>query len=190
MPKGAPYIQPSQRENWETPPDLFDALWTEYGGFDFDPFCTPDQYTARRVLANGGTICVPPDFPNVAGCERAQNAQGHIWLDGLAQPWHGKVWMNSPYGLFLRKSVAKAVHEVECGNAGMVMALVPSRTDVQWWQQYVVSSIAFDRFSPENNWTAEAHSQLTEVRFLKSRLQFVGAPDPATFPSAIVIWRR
>ena len=53
MPKGTPYIQPAQKDSWETTKDLFDALWEEADGFDMDPCCTPEPYTAKRVLTAG-----------------------------------------------------------------------------------------------------------------------------------------
>lgn len=53
---------------WLTPPHVYQAL----GEFDLDPCAAPGWPTARR----------------------------HIILpeDGLTTPWHGRVWLNPPYG--------------------------------------------------------------------------------------------
>jgi len=168
MPLGTPYIQPAQKNDWETPRDLFDALWEESDGLDFDPCCTPDQYTAKRVLEAGGTICVPD------GLNAREVGGSRILVDGLAQPWHGKVFMNPLYGLALRKWVPKAVEEVRSDRCEFVKALLPSKTDTQWFQKYVVPLI---------------HRDPRSVRFLKGRLTFAGAPAPAGFASVIVVWR-
>jgi hypothetical protein len=193
--KGTPYIQPAIRTDYETPTDLFDALWEEVGGFTFDPCCTPDQYTAQRVLNHGtpvrdgvdyrGRICIPPPAEHERYQMSSDAVASRILIDGLAQPWHGKVFMNSPYGLALRKWVPKAVHEVECGNAELVVALVPAKTDTQWWQEYVLTRARF-----EWDWHVDAHTQTTDVRFLKGRLTFRGETGPAGHASAIVVWRR
>lgn len=179
MPKGTSYIQPAQSQDWETPQDLFNSLWNEFGGFDMDPCCTPEQYTAIQVFSRGGTICVPDGF-------NAREVGGsRILVDGLTQPWHGKVFMNPPYGLALRKWVPKAVEEVRSGRVKLVVALLPSKTDTIWWQQYVLTSV---RRYDDADYPAVVTGQANDVRFLKGRLTFGGAPDPAGFASAIVVW--
>ena len=183
MPKGTSYIQPAQKSSWETPKDLFDALWEEADGFDCDPCCTPEQYTARRIMEHGtpvangldykGVICIPPPGD---GMEYHIDVplRERVLIDGLAQPWHGKVFMNPPYGLALRKWVPRAVEMVKTGAAESVWALLPAKTDTQWFQAHVVPRLL------------EAPG---EVRFLKGRLTFGGAPDPAGFASVVVVWR-
>lgn len=60
----------SQTDEWLTPPEIIRAL----GAFDLDP-CAP-------VLRPWDT------------------ARNHYTIEdnGLALPWHGRVWMNPPYG--------------------------------------------------------------------------------------------
>ena len=53
---------------WLTPPHIIEAL----GPFDLDPCGHPNWETATR------RICLPDD--------------------GLATDWHGRVWLNPPYG--------------------------------------------------------------------------------------------
>ena len=50
----------------------------------------------------------------------------------------------------------------------MVM-LCAARTDTLYWHEIIMKTAA-------------------EVRFIKGRIKFGGAPHPAPFPSAIIIW--
>lgn len=87
--------------------------------------------------------------------------------DGLAQPWAGEsVWVNPPYGNVIAEWVAKAHRESV--NATVVM-LVPARTDTRWWHKHVEG--------------------VAEVRFVKGRIRFVGAPYNAPFPCALLVYR-
>ena len=54
--------------------------------------------------------------------------------DGLSKSWDGeRVFMNPPYGREIGKWVKKASE-----TKGLVVCLVPSRTDTKWWQNYVI----------------------------------------------------
>lgn len=87
--------------------------------------------------------------------------------DAFRLQWRGTVWLNPPYGRGINRWLAKAkVSAVE--NGATVVVLVPSRTDTNWWMD---------------------HARFGEVRFLKGRLKFKGAPTSAPFPSALVIFR-
>lgn len=104
-------------------------------------------------------------------CASADNAKCADYFtvadDGLAQDWSpGPVFMNPPYGDTIIEWVAKAW--AEAGRGVLVVGLVPARTDTEWWHRYVIRE---------------------DVRFVKGRLRFGGSPNPAPFPSAVVIWR-
>jgi phage N-6-adenine-methyltransferase len=86
--------------------------------------------------------------------------------DGLKRAWSGTCWLNPPYGREIGPWLAKARLESELGST--VVCLVPARTDTAWWQSEVMHS--------------------SEIRLLKGRLTFEGAPSPAPFPSAVVIF--
>ena len=182
MPKGTPYIQPAQKNDWETPRDLFDKLWDEADGYDMDPCCRVTDYTAQKVLQAGGTALTLRGRYTAAGWQE----QG----DGLTLPWHGKVFMNSPYGLALRKWVPKAVEEVRSGRVEFVTALLPSKTDTQWWQEYILRIAYKSGPDGDRTYVGGTKAAASEVWFLKGRLTFGGAPDPAGFASVIVVWRR
>jgi len=88
--------------------------------------------------------------------------------DGLAVRWgHAICWMNPPYGREIGKWIAKASAEAQKGAT--VVALLPARTDTRWFHDFIYGK--------------------HEVRFLRGRLKFVGAPSSAPFPSIIVVFR-
>lgn len=91
--------------------------------------------------------------------------------NGLDQEWYGLCFLNPPYGTQISKWIAKARHEAEAGRA-TVVALIPARTDTRYWHEHI-----FD--------------VADEIRFLKGRVHFTkgDVTGPATFPSAIVVWR-
>jgi hypothetical protein len=64
--------------------------------------------------------------------------------------------------------MAKARMEAEAGRAGLVIALVPARTDTRWWHDHVAGK--------------------ADVWLLRGRLSFGDGTMAAPFPSAIVAW--
>jgi len=97
---------------WRTPPALLRKLYAVFGTFELDP-CSP---TANRRKA-------------------PVRARMHFTQadNGLALPWHGRVFVNPPYGREIRLWVQKAHREVSEGRAELVAALLPARTDTKWW---------------------------------------------------------
>jgi len=84
-------------DEWLTPPEILAAL----GPFDLDP-CSPHE--SRRPWATAAKHYCKED-------------------DGLSQEWHGRVWMNPPFGREATKWMRKlAAH----GNG---IALIPARTE-------------------------------------------------------------
>jgi ParB-like chromosome segregation protein Spo0J len=92
-------------------------------------------------------------------------AQNHFSIedDGLSQEWHGRIYMNPPYGHEIKKWTEKLCQEHTAGRTIEAIALVPARTDTQWWLQL--------RDFP--------------VCFVTGRLKFVGNVESAPFPSAV-----
>ena len=95
------------KDEWLTPPSLIQAL----GEFDLDP-------------------CAPVVRP-------WKTARDHFTIedDGLAQPWHGRVWCNPPYGRQTFIWLEKLAHHREGG-----IALIFARTETtgfhkQIWQK-------------------------------------------------------
>lgn len=93
--------------------------------------------------------------------------------DGLAQPWRGVCWMNPPYGRGIGAWIAKAARSAREGAT--VICLLPSRTDTAWWHDYCEPVLR--------------GRTPGEVVFLRGRLKFGGCPNPAPFPSVIVVFK-
>lgn len=89
-----------------------------------------------------------------------------VHQDAFRLQWRGAVWLNPPYSRGIERWLEKAKKSAIEGAT--VVCLVPARTDTNWW---------FD------------HARFGEVRFIKGRLKFVGAPSAAPFPSALIIFR-
>jgi len=127
---------------WETPPDVFGGLNCEFR-FTLDPCCVDKTAKCKQYFT-------PED-------------------DGLAQSWAGqRVFMNPPYGRDIGKWMEKAFHESR-DNDALVVCLVPSRTDTEWWHRYA--------------------TRAADIRYYKGRVTFVGAESPAPFPVAVVVFR-
>jgi hypothetical protein len=84
--------------------------------------------------------------------------------DGLAQKWHGRVYMNPPYGRVIGSWVEKLVLEYKAGRVPQAIALLPARTDTRWMARL--------RDYPRC--------------FLRGRLKFSGHKNSAPFPSVVV----
>lgn len=88
--------------------------------------------------------------------------------DGLSQSWEGHTaFINPPYK-YTKLWVEKACDEYIKNGVTSVL-LIPARPDTKAWQEIIAPYAA-------------------QIRFLKGRIKFVGAKDPAPFPSAVVIF--
>lgn len=85
--------------------------------------------------------------------------------DALTQRWDGICWMNPPFGN-QDKWVKKAYQESQLGS--VIICLLPSRTNTNWWHDYVMKG---------------------EVRFIRGRPKFKGAKYGLPQPLSIVIFR-
>lgn len=156
--------------DWATPKETFDALWDEFGPFDLDPCGQKEvHYSAWRIVQRGG---------------RCYDGSTML-LNGLTQPWNGKVWLNPPYGRQMPHWIEKAVTEIEVGNVELVCALIPARTDTRMWQKYILKQVGPFRGV---NYCVDAQAKIEVVRFLPGRLKFGDTKSPAPFPSAVVVW--
>jgi phage N-6-adenine-methyltransferase len=143
-------MRTSLDDTWTTPKDFFDKINKEFN-FGLD------------AAALQASTLVPdnwygPDHPDTSR------------RDGLTRQWNTDtdkpIWLNPPYGRVIKQWVAKAAQEAWVG--GVVVCLVPARTDTSWWHDHCI---------------------MHEVRFLRGRLKFGGSKNSAPFPSALVIMR-
>lgn len=88
--------------------------------------------------------------------------------DGLTRPWAGRVFVNPPYGRGVLAWLERA--HLTAQEGGEVAMLLPARVDTAWFHTYGARADA--------------------VCFWRGRLTFVGAPDPAPFPSAVLYYGR
>ena len=96
--------------DWYTPKWIFDAIGLQ---FDLDP-CQPE----------GGV----PWIPATSYYTIADN--------GLSSEWHGRVWLNPPYGKFTKDWLAK-MHQHRNG-----ISLLFARTDCAWFHDYCAKADA------------------------------------------------
>lgn len=101
-------------------------------------------------------------LPENAKCSKFYTPQDN----GLLQPWEGTCWCNPPYGRDVGKWVKKAYESAI--NGATVVMLLPARTDTRWFHDYI--------------WG------YAEIRFIKGRLKFGNAVNPAPLPSMLVVF--
>ncbi len=118
---------------WFTPPHVFEALGLE---FDLDP-CSPP----------GGLPWIP--------AKRFYAKEE----DGLSRPWHGRIWLNPPYG---RGETERWLAKL--ADHGDGIALVPNRSDAMWWHAIV--------------------PRATALCFVRGRIRFLRPGLPASSPPA------
>lgn len=133
-------------DHWSTPPKLVTAMESEFGRFDLDPCCRPETAKAEKFYTQVD--------------------------DGLSNPWNGKIWLNPPYSN-PAPWLKKAIQETESGRASIVVALLPSCTDTNWFHAYVLGR--------------------SEVRYMRGRITFCdwnGKPSGRSrFASMLAIYR-
>ena len=131
----------STHGNWETPQKVFDTL-NEIFDFTLDVCATPETSKCGLFFST------------------AENA--------LEQSWEGySCYMNPPYGKEIIQWVRKASQEQHKPNT-TVVALLPNRTDTDWYQEYV-----------------------TKARYLiiiRHRLRFSNSKNSAPFPSVVAVF--
>ena len=132
-------LQSSTSAEWYTPPVIIDRVLAVLGRIDLDPCADPGR-----------------SIPAAAHFTVAE--------DGLAQAWHGRVYMNPPYGREIIHWIRKLRQEYEEGRVEAAIALIPARPDTQWWK--------LTRGHPRCH--------------IEGRLKFSGHKNSATFPSALV----
>ena len=131
----------SKTNEWATPQDFFDILNKEFK-FNLDPCATKEN----------------------AKCKKFYTEQD----DGLKQTWDKfRVFCNPPYGREIGKWVKKGSEAM----GGVVVMLLPARTDTRYFHQYIYKKRG------------------VEIRFLKGRLKFGGSKMSAPFPSMVVIFK-
>jgi phage N-6-adenine-methyltransferase len=131
----------STGNQWQTPEHIVDRAIDVLGAIDLDP-CSNSKNAP----------------------ESAAKIRYALEEDGLSRVWHGRVWMNPPYGRAIGKWVEKLCSEYETGDVTAAVALLPARTDTQWWQRIAGYPICM----------------------IRGRLRFGEYRSSAPFPSAVM----
>jgi phage N-6-adenine-methyltransferase len=128
--------QGTGENEWYTPVDIIRVARSVLGAIDLDP--------ASSEQAQG----------NVQALQYFTLAD-----DGLAQPWHGKVWLNPPYAQpHIENFADKMIEEVTAGRVTAAIMLTHNYSDTAWFQKLATKANA--------------------VCFPRGRIRFV-APDGA-----------
>lgn len=131
----------SRSVEWYSPRSVIERAVRTLGRIDLDP-CSNSRHT--------------PAVP----------AERHFTVEdnGLLRPWHGRVYMNPPYGRDVDRWVRRLCDFHRSGDVPAAVALLHARTDTRW----------FDRLAE--------HAKC----FVRGRLTFSGAAHAAPFPSVVV----
>ena len=97
----------------------------------------------------------------------ADDALRVSWRELCRREQIAAVWLNPPYSRRIDRWTDKAIREAAADLP--VVVLVPARTDTAWFGRLADAA--------------------TEIRFVRGRVRFEGAPAGAPFPSAIVVLR-
>lgn len=130
-------------------------------------WCMPVA-VVERVLEVLGAIDLDPcsnshDNPVIPAAQHFTREDG-----GLAHEWHGRVYMNPPYGLRIGAWIDKLLESYHQGSVTEAIALLPARPDTRW----------FDRLRGAT------------ICFIKGRLTFRGAPAARPSPRCWSTWVR
>ena len=137
-------LMTSDKNYWETPQTFFDELNKEFN-FTLDVASTDENAKTKNHFT--------------------------IESDGLSNKWKGNVFCNPPYGKEIGLWVKKA-YEESLTNNGVIVLLIPARTDTRYWHDYIFG-------------------KAKDIRFLRGRLKFElngEAKQSAPFPSAVIVY--
>lgn len=159
----------SASEEWYTPSHILERVYQVLGIPDLDPCC------------NEGTPIV--------------NADSYLRKkdNGLVHSWHGRVYLNPPYGRDMIRWAKKMKSEYESGNVKEMIALVPARVDTSWWWELREYSVGFitgrlkfgypEPEPPDPSWSPEV--QIQYLHHIQEK-----AKHRATFPSAVIYFGK
>jgi len=150
---GMQFVQKSKKDVWQTPPSVVLPINNLHSGIDLDP-------CAGRGTDIGRENIRPPK-------------------DGLAEPWHGVVFVNPPFS-DKDEWLAKAVDEIERPEVEAIYLLTPDSTDtISWWHEFIAEHAAVTWF-PEgriNYIDPETGEQANGVSFGSAVSVLGDAPD-------------
>lgn len=133
-------------DHWETPDYFFKLLDDEFH-FTLDPCASDFNHKCKKYYT--------------------------IKEDGLKQDWSNEVVFVNPPFSNIKEWVKKCYQEGLKENTIVVM-IIPSRTDTQYWHEFVMSAV--------------------EIRFCEGRVNFLRNGEKpkngSTFPLAVVVFKK
>jgi len=128
---------------------------------------TPEWYTPRHIIDRVARVFGAIDLDPCSNSHEAPNvpALHHFTAadDGLAQIWHGRVYMNPPYGDEIPAWVERLIRAYQESEIAEAIALLPARTDTAWFQPLYDYALCF----------------------VRGRLRFSNSENSAPFPSVV-----
>ena len=126
---------------------------------------TPREFVDRARRAMGGIDLDP------ASCEQANR---HVRakrffdqrVDGLTQHWHGRVWLNPPYGKDAKRFVERLLSEFRLGHVQQAIALLNCNSiETRWFEPLRNYPLCFPRgrihfMSPNYEVTSSTHGSV------------------------------
>lgn len=169
----------SKREDWRTPPWLFEMLDDEFGGFELDAAAQSKNALCPRFIAPR-TDGLHVDWrdpriysirPDIVAAVRAGEMDISILRPSAKRVYVNPPWSRKkPIGPWIRKMVVQSKTRGQ-----LVVANVPANTDVAWWHDYVLP-------------------YADEIRMVKGRIKY-GDPDTgeesqgAPMGTAVLVYR-
>lgn len=115
---------------WYTPAKYIEAARAVLGEIDLDP--------ASCVFAN--QVVRARQFYTIAD-------------NGLMHPWHGRIWLNPPYGKTQQGHASNPeyftrylLEQYQCGNVTEAILLIPANTATLWFDALWQYPVCFPRF--------------------------------------------
>lgn len=104
-------------------------------------YTPPEHIEAARALMGG--IDLDPASSEIANCTVQAARIFTIEDDGLAQEWHGRVWLNPPYAQpWIARFADKMAAEYEAGRVDEAVVLTHNYTDTGWFHALARSAAA------------------------------------------------
>lgn len=124
-----------------------------------------EWYTPPHVIQGAIQVLGEIELDPCADSNKSVPAETHYTQqdDGLSREWEGAVYLNPPYGNVIHDWIKKLKSEYEAGRVTRAIALVPSRTETEWFA------------------ALEEYPRC----FIRGRLRFSGYENSAPFPSAV-----
>jgi phage N-6-adenine-methyltransferase len=146
------------KDDWGTPHRLFRALHDEFN-FCVDVCATAENALTYQWVGPGSMVEDALEGDWARVCNEAHSAKRYFTHT---------MFMNPPYSN-VEDFMRVMSEEAQKNPTTRYVALVASRTDTKWFHNYVLN-------------------QASEIRFIKGRVTFAGAPSTAPFPSLVVVY--